>query len=81
VILQLRHDALKAELAGVLKYERPVFLVQVLVEAYAGAPQAPVCAQAWPSARPADRVIRPFRVCKNQDMMGRARCAPPPNVY
>jgi hypothetical protein len=36
VILPLRHDALKAELAGVLEHERPVFLVQVLVEAYAG---------------------------------------------
>jgi hypothetical protein len=35
VILPLRHDALKAELAGVLKHERPVFLGQVLVEAYA----------------------------------------------
>jgi hypothetical protein len=36
VILPLRHDALKAELAGVLEHERPVLLVQVLVEAYAG---------------------------------------------
>ena len=31
----LRDDAFKPELAGVLENERPVFLVQVLVEAYA----------------------------------------------
>jgi len=35
-VLVLRHDALKPQLAGVLEYERAVFLLDVLVPPQAG---------------------------------------------